>query len=68
MVKEIDTGNKYLVGVRGDVVVMLRPPRELTRSDAVLLAAYLVALADCIHDPLGDADTQFANVLEAVRA
>lgn len=45
MTDEIDTTNKFLVGVMGDGIVFLRPvPRTLTRDDALLLAAYLVAM------------------------
>jgi hypothetical protein len=44
-----NTLNKYGVAVRGDVLVMLLAPARgewIARDDALVLAAYLVALAD----------------------
>jgi len=47
MVNEIDeTTNKHFVGLQGDEIVVLRPPTRLSRQDALLLAAWLVALAE----------------------
>jgi hypothetical protein len=63
MEAKIETFNKFLVGVHGDRIVMMNS-EELTGSlsadDALLLAAYLVTLAD----PNGE---RFAKVLEAVQ-
>lgn len=59
---EPDATNRYLVGMHGEDVVILRPPlrgEHLTRSDALNLAAYLVALAD-------PAQEEFAAMLKAV--
>jgi len=57
---DIDTSNKFLVGVNGDSILFMRPvPPRLTYDDALLLAAYLVALAD--------RDDKFQAVLEAVQ-
>lgn len=45
----MESWNKFLVGVRGDKVVVINfPPiaEGLSKSDALLLAAWLVALAD----------------------
>ena len=45
----INTINKYAVGVRGDVLVILNAPARgewIAKEDALVLAAYLVALAD----------------------
>lgn len=43
----IDTTNRFLVGARGDsVIIMRRPNAELSKEDALNLAAWLVALAD----------------------
>ena len=47
--KSIDiasTFNKFGVGVMADWIVMLAPPSQITRADALMLAAWLVALAD----------------------
>lgn len=46
---EIDTFNKFMVGVQRDNVVFIRPvPPVLSRSDALLLAAYLVSMAEIL--------------------
>lgn len=44
----IDTFNKFMVGSMAGQVTLLRgiPPGGLTKQDALLLAAYLVAMAD----------------------
>jgi hypothetical protein len=45
----INTLNKYVVGRSGDALVMLNPPGRgewIQNDDALVLAAYLVALAD----------------------
>lgn len=58
--EEIETLNKFLVGARGDKVVIMLPPRgELSRKDALGLAAWLVAIAE--------QDNEFQSVLNAVR-
>ena len=58
---EIDTTNKFMVAVQADNVVVLRPlPKVFTPDDAMLLAAYLVALAE--HK----ASHPFQAVLDAV--
>jgi hypothetical protein len=59
---QADTANKYLVGARGDALVMLRPPlvgEPISKVDALMLAAWLVALAD----PIGGG---FDRALDAV--
>lgn len=46
---EIDTANHFLASGHGDRVTLLRPPRpgqQLTRDEALALAAWLVAMAD----------------------
>lgn len=60
---EIDTGNASLVGVRGDHITVLLPARTLTPTEALVHAAWLVAMADTI-DP--GAAAQFAEVYAAV--
>lgn len=51
-----------MVGVRGDTIVILRPGavREMSKDQALLLAAYLVALAD------DDGRDRFMKVLDRV--
>lgn len=42
---EVDTFNKFLVASNGDGVTFLRPlPQRLSADDALLLAAYIVAI------------------------
>lgn len=46
MANEIDTTNKFFVGVTSSGVVIAHPPRgPMSPEDALLLAAYLVALS-----------------------
>ena len=60
MPEDIDTMNKFMVAVRGEQVLLLRPPlAPMTKADALNLAAWLVAIAD-------DEDT-FDAVLAAVK-
>lgn len=57
----IDTFNKFFVGMQGDDLHFLKPvPLRISKPDALLLAAYLVAMAD-------DND-EFSNYLEAVQS
>lgn len=58
--EDIDTTNKFLIaGQSGLEIVFLRPvPQRLTRADAILLAAWIVAIT-------GDEDA-FKRVLQAV--
>lgn len=63
MSEEIDTFNKFMVGMRAGHICIAAPPMAglgILRADALLLAAYIVALAD----PVGD---EFQQVLEAVQ-
>jgi hypothetical protein len=41
----IDTTNKHLVGIQGTDVVLLSPPRRMSADEAVVLAAWLVVMA-----------------------
>lgn len=62
MPDEIDTFNRFMVGMCAGNIVLLNPPPRggMTPGDALLLAAYLVSMAD----PTGD---KFAPVLAAVQ-
>lgn len=51
--------NKFLVGVAGDAIVVLRPSSQMTKAEALLHAAWLVALADD--------NNEFSKILEAVQ-
>jgi hypothetical protein len=43
---EFDTANKHLVGLKGDQVVVMVPPRApLSREEAMMLAAWLLAIS-----------------------
>lgn len=60
MADELNSSNKFMVGVSGARVVFLKPlPHTISMDDAVNLAAWLVALAD----PAGE---KFESVHEAV--
>jgi len=60
MSDEIDVFNKFMVGGRGEAIVIMNPPRgEISKADALLLAAWLVALAN-------DGEDQFAKIFDAV--
>lgn len=61
----IDTTNKWLVGASAGMRRIIRvqnPPFELSPDDALLLAAWLVALAK------DNATHAFEDVLEAVQS
>lgn len=43
----MDATNKFLVASQGDKLLMMNPPRgSFSHDDAVMLAAWLVAMAD----------------------
>lgn len=43
--------NKHLVGVQGDNILIMNPPRgPMSKADALQLAAWIVALADDTED------------------
>lgn len=61
MEEEIDTLNKFVVGLQGDKIGMLAPPRWLmTKDEALTLAAWLVTAADYRGE-------RFKQILEAVQ-
>ena len=57
----METLNKFIVGAMADQIVIMNPPRApISREDALLLAAWLVAIADPIED-------DFHAILNAVK-
>jgi hypothetical protein len=43
----MDTQNKFMVGVQGEQIIILRPPTSpISKRDALLFAAWIVTLAD----------------------
>lgn len=57
---EIDTSNKFMIGMHGDGLVFMRPvPRRMSQQEALLLAAWLVSI-------VGD-DELWARTLKAVQ-
>lgn len=58
--EETNTANQCLVGVQGETIVILRPVQRLTKAEALVFAAYLVAMAD--------EDCEFDRILEAVQS
>ena len=57
---EIDPSNKFLVGLQGNELVVMKPWHRLSQEDALNLAAYLVTL--CVDKSIED----FMKVYEAV--
>lgn len=57
----INTANKFLVASNSQGIVIMTDPRKLTYDDALLLAAYLVSMAEPF------ASYKFPDVLEAVQ-
>lgn len=60
---EIETFNKQMVGAIADDIMILNPQRRMTKTEALLHAAWIVALADNSDDC-----ADFKRVLEAVQA
>lgn len=61
MSDEIDTTNIFSVGAMGANIIILIPPAgPLSKTEALNLAAYLVAMAE-------EEDGEFQRVLEAVQ-
>ncbi len=56
----IDVPNDQFVGMAGDHVIVMRPKQRMTKREALVHAAWLVALAE-------DEPGEFARILEAVR-
>jgi hypothetical protein len=58
---EMDTFNKYGVSLTGGGIAILMPPRDvISKKDALMFAAWLVALAG--------GETEFKKALDAVEA
>lgn len=63
----MDTSNKFMLGVLGNDIVPIihgRIPPRMSKEDALLLAAWLVALAEVLEP----AELKFEDVLKAVRS
>lgn len=58
--KEIDTTNRWLIGKQGEQFIIALPPRVLTEEQALVFAAYLVAM-------VGD-ENRWRTVYDAVEA
>ena len=43
---DIDTSNKFLVSARGQRIGVMRPTHDMSKEDALNLAAWLVAMVD----------------------
>jgi len=57
------TLNRFAVGSKGDEVVILIPPKHpLSREEALVLAAYLVTVAEIITGP-----ESFEDILKQVK-
>lgn len=45
-VDELDTSNAQMVGVQGNDIIILMPKQKMTKPEALVLAAWLMTLAD----------------------
>jgi hypothetical protein len=54
------SGNKYGVGSKGHNIIVMLPPREMTKDEALEFAAWIAVMAD----PIGD---KFKLVMSEVR-
>ena len=63
MVYMIDTTNYQLVGSNGAVIIVMAPKQRMTKQEALVHAAWIVALAD---DKPDDEGSQFTEALRAV--
>ena len=68
----LDVDNRHAVGVCGDRVTVMLPSRSMTREQAVVHAAWLVAMADLAFPlttaPEFDAEAAFREALAKVRS
>lgn len=55
--------NQLLIGVFGDSLVILNPPRQLTKQEAINMAAWLVVLADQLAGDVVSFDDVRAQLL-----
>jgi hypothetical protein len=46
----MDTFNKWMLGLQGDEILVLNPPRQLTKEEALIFAAWLVILAGTMEE------------------
>jgi hypothetical protein len=70
MAGEIDTTNRFGVGMRGEWIIVMKFGARLTHDDAMNLAAYLVSAAERISGDAPDTfsgETHFDAWLNAVR-
>ena len=58
-----EIANDQMVGVQGDYIVVLFPKQRMTKDEALIHAAWLVALADETSD-----HSRFREILEAVES
>ena len=56
---DINTLNEQMVSARGDKIIVMRPLREMSSDQALVLAAYLVSM-------VGD-DARWEETLKAVQ-
>ena len=57
---EIDTSNECMVSVQNNDIVFLMLPRRLSKERALVLAAWIIALAD----PLNESFPEIKNAVE----
>lgn len=64
--QDVDTMNRQLVGIQGDLVTVMMPARQMTHEQALIHAAWLVAMAECSGASHGTGG-RFAGILAKVR-
>lgn len=57
----INTFNKWMIGVNGDKIQIMRPQNLMSADDAILMAAWLVSLTACMP-----ATHKFNDVVQAI--
>jgi hypothetical protein len=63
----IDTFNHHGVGVGANSVVILNPPRKLSRDEAIAFAAHVLVMAGCADVAnMGTVDADFQAVKTAI--
>lgn len=45
-IDNLDTSNSQMVGVQGDNILIMMPKQKMTKAEALVLAAWLLMLAD----------------------
>ncbi len=58
----IETPNEFMIGLHGENVVVMMPPKRMTHDQSLLFAAWLVVMSD------GEGTHSFEEFLQAVKS